>query len=123
MYARVNIPEQNPAAFLQRQEEKLRLYCANNAIEPGGFFIDQCSARTFERQGWQCLINALNHANGKPDLILFTTWDRFSRNAADGLETIKCLNNMGIEVLAVEQNGITSNDNISSKLLKLFLGK
>ena len=37
------------------------------------------------------------------DLLLFTKWDRFSRNAADAYGMISTLNKMGVEPQAIEQ--------------------
>ena len=37
------------------------------------------------------------------DLILFTKWDRFSRNAADAYQMINILRKLGVEPQAVEQ--------------------
>lgn len=45
----------------------------------------------------------LRKHKGKTDLILFTKWDRFSRNAGDAYQMIGTLRRLGIEPQAVEQ--------------------
>lgn len=40
---------------------------------------------------------------GKTDLILFTKWDRFSRNASDAYLMISALRKLGVEPMAIEQ--------------------
>jgi site-specific DNA recombinase len=37
------------------------------------------------------------------DLVLFTKWDRFSRNAGDAYAMINTLNRIGVEPQAIEQ--------------------
>ena len=41
--------------------------------------------------------------SSKTNLILFTKWDRFSRNAGDAYQMINILTKLGIEPQAVEQ--------------------
>ena len=45
----------------------------------------------------------LKKKSSKTNLILFTKWDRFSRNAGDAYQMINTLNKLGIEPQAVEQ--------------------
>ncbi|MBK6399576.1 MAG: recombinase family protein [Bacteroidetes bacterium] len=40
---------------------------------------------------------------GKIDLLLFTSWDRFSRNIAEAYEMIGILKKLGIQPYAIEQ--------------------
>jgi DNA invertase Pin-like site-specific DNA recombinase len=61
------------------------------------------SAKTFNRPAWQKLILELKKKRGQVDLILFTKWDRFSRNAGDAYMMIKILSDMDIEPQAIEQ--------------------
>lgn len=61
------------------------------------------SAKSFNRPEWTKLLAELKKRRTKPDLILFTKWDRFSRNAGDAYQMINILNNLGIEPQAVEQ--------------------
>ncbi|WP_233602933.1 recombinase family protein [Pedobacter sp. KBW06] len=61
------------------------------------------SAKTFERPQWKKLLLDLKKTRGKANLILFTKWDRFSRNTSDAYLMIKILNQLGVEPQAIEQ--------------------
>jgi site-specific DNA recombinase len=49
------------------------------------------------------LLTELRKGKGQSDLILFTKWDRFSRNAGDAYQMISTLRKLGIEPQAIEQ--------------------
>jgi DNA invertase Pin-like site-specific DNA recombinase len=119
LYLRVNTPMQNPTELMREQEEALRKYCRENEITADKVFKDHASAGTFNRPGWQQLVIDLTNSTGKPDLILFTTWDRFSRNAPEALTMIKALNKMGIEAMATTQGRAELYDPIEKLLLDL----
>ena len=61
------------------------------------------SAKTFNRPQWTKLLIDLRKHRGQSDLILFTKWDRFSRNAGDAYQMIGTLRKLGIEPQGVEQ--------------------
>src|SRR6202012_3867006 len=61
------------------------------------------SAKTFIHPEWQSLLANLKKKRGQIDLILFTKWDRFSRNAPDAYQMINTLKMLGIEPQAIEQ--------------------
>jgi len=62
------------------------------------------SAKTFIRPAWVTLLTDLRKTKGRfSDLILFTKWDRFSRNAGDAYQMISILKGIGIEPQAIEQ--------------------
>ena len=61
------------------------------------------SAKTFNRPQWTKLLIDLRKHRGQSDLILFTKWDRFSRNAGDAYQMIGTLRRLGIEPQGVEQ--------------------
>ena len=45
----------------------------------------------------------LNEVKQTPDVILFTKWDRFSRNAGDAYQMINILRKLGVEPQGIEQ--------------------
>ncbi|MGQ3087692.1 recombinase family protein [Flavobacterium sp.] len=61
------------------------------------------SAKTFKRPEWERLLGEVKKCKTRPDYVLFTKWDRFSRNAGDAYQMINILNGLGIEPQAVEQ--------------------
>jgi len=119
LYLRVNTPMKDPTELMREQEEVLRAYCRENKISADKVFKDHASAATFNRPGWQQLVLDLTNGTSKPDLILFTTWDRFSRNAPEALTMIKALKKIGIEVMATTQGRAELYDPIEKLLLDL----
>jgi site-specific DNA recombinase len=104
LYLRVSTDEQAEKGYsLRHQEETATKYCASQNIEVVGTYIDDHSAKTFERPEFQKLLFLLKTKKLSTDLLLFTKWDRFSRNAADAYGMISQLNKLGIEPQAIEQ--------------------
>jgi site-specific DNA recombinase len=91
------------ANSLQGQEEVLRQYCHIHNIKVRKVIFDVCSASTFNRPEWKKAFMEWRKNKGQVDLLLFTTWDRFSRNAGDALQMITALRSFGIEPQAVQQ--------------------
>jgi len=104
LYIRVSTDEQADKGYSQRsQEEVLRRYCEINNITIRKTIFEDHSAKTFIRPQWQGLLLNLRKQRGKVDLILFTKWDRFSRNAPDAYQMINTLKILGVEPQAIEQ--------------------
>ncbi|WP_209866739.1 recombinase family protein [Chitinophaga sp. OAE865] len=104
IYIRVSTDEQAEKGYSQRnQEEMLRRYCELNAIQVRKTIYEDHSAKTFNRPEWQKLLVDLRKHRGQADLILFTKWDRFSRNAGDAYQMISLLRKVGVEPQAIEQ--------------------
>lgn len=104
LYIRVSTDEQATKGYsLRTQEERLVKYCASNEIEIIDIISEDYSAKTFKRPSWSKLVTDLKHSKKRPDLIIFTRWDRFSRNAADAYYMITYLRKLGIEVKGIDQ--------------------
>lgn len=104
LYVRVSTDEQADKGYSQRdQEERLRKYCEINNIRIRKVVLEDHSAKTFKRPAWVGLLSDLRKQKGHTDLILFTKWDRFSRNAGDAYQMISTLRRLGVEPQAVEQ--------------------
>jgi len=104
LYIGVSTDEQADKGYSQRsQEEVLRRYCELNKITVRRTIFEDHSAKTFMRPEWQNLLVDLKNKRGQIDLVLFTKWDRFSRNAPDAYQMINTLKNLGIEPQAIEQ--------------------
>jgi len=104
LYIRVSTDEQADKGYSQRnQEETLRRYCEINSIQVRKAVFEDHSAKNFKRPQWDNLLTDLKKQKGKSDLILFTKWDRFSRNAGDTYQMISTLRRLGVEPQAVEQ--------------------
>jgi DNA invertase Pin-like site-specific DNA recombinase len=104
LYIRVSTDEQAiKGSSLKTQEELLRQYCNLKGITVDKLFIEDHSAKTFNRPVWKKLIARIKKAESSPDLLLFTRWDRFSRNTGDAYYAIKTLQQSGVNPIAIEQ--------------------
>lgn len=104
LYIRVSTDEQADKGYSQRsQADVLTKYCEINDIKVRRIVYEDHSAKSFERPEWKRLFLELKRYRGKSDLILFTKWDRFSRNASDAYQMISSLKKLGIEPQAIEQ--------------------
>ncbi len=104
LYVRVSTDEQADKGYSQRnQEEVLRKYCEINSIGIRDVIYEDHSAKTFIRPQWKKLLVNLKKHKNKTDLVLFTKWDRFSRNAGDAYQMINLLRKLGVEPQAIEQ--------------------
>ena len=106
LYIRVSTEEQAEKGYSQRdQEERLKKYCEIKNISIRNIFIEDHSAKTFKRPEWEKYLNYLrkNKKNKESTILLFTKWDRFSRNAGDAYQMINTLRTFWVEPEAIEQ--------------------
>ena len=104
LYIRVSTDEQADRGYSQRdQEERLRRYCENNSIDVGQVIFEDYSAKTFNRPEWVKLLYMLKKKSSRTNLLLFTKWDRFSRNAGDAYQMINILKKLNVDPQAIEQ--------------------
>jgi site-specific DNA recombinase len=104
LYIRVSTDEQADKGYSQRdQEERLQKYCENNKIKVRKVIFEDHSAKTFNRPEWNELLVDLKKKKEAVDFILFSKWDRFSRNAGDAYQMINTLRKLGVEPQAIEQ--------------------
>jgi len=104
LYVRVSTDEQAEKGYsLRSQQETLTRYCEQYHIKVREVFIEDYSAKTFFRPEWKKLMVHLRKHRGKSDLLLFTKWDRFSRNTSDAYQMIAYLKKLGVDPQAIEQ--------------------
>ncbi|MCO5286963.1 MAG: recombinase family protein [Chitinophagaceae bacterium] len=106
LYIRVSTDEQADKGYSQRdQEDRLRKYCGIKNIPVRYVYIEEHSAKSFKRPEWQKYLYNLRKSknNRTGTLLLFTKWDRFSRNAGDAYQMINLLRTFGVEPGAIEQ--------------------
>ena len=104
LYTRVSTDEQADKGFsLRDQEQKLLNYCSVNNMNVISIFRDDHSAKTFNRPEFKKLIGFVKKNKSEVDGLLFTKWDRFSRNTTESYNKIKNFNELGIIVNAIEQ--------------------
>lgn len=106
LYIRVSTDEQADKGYSQRdQEERLMRYCELKGYTVRNIYIEDYSAKTFNRPQWTKLIAGLRKQrnNKYTTLLLFTKWDRFSRNISQAYQTIDLLNTLRVEPQGIEQ--------------------
>lgn len=104
LYIRVSTDEQANIGYSQRhQDEILRRYCELNNIRVRKVIFEDHSAKSFNRPEWQKMMAEYKKRKGIINLILFTKWDRFSRNAGDSYAMLSTLQKLEIEAQAIEQ--------------------
>ncbi|GAA4032652.1 recombinase family protein [Flavobacterium cheonhonense] len=120
-YSRVSTDEQAENGFsLNHQEEMLKTYCKLNKYNISRHFREDYSAKNFDRPEWKVLMEYVKKNKNSIDMVLFTKWDRFSRNIEGALTVIRQLSEMGIEVNSIEQPLDLSIPD-SKVMLSLFL--
>lgn len=103
LMARVSSDEQALGYSLGIQEDNLKQYCQNNNIAVVSTFREDHSAKNFDRPEFQTFLTSAKKNKGQIDYLLFTTWDRFSRNIQDAYQMIDILKKLGIQPMAIQQ--------------------
>lgn len=101
--ARVSSDEQAKGYSLDVQSEALEKYCQRNGIEIVYTFREDHSAKNFDRPAFKEFMTHAKKNRGNIDLLLFTSWDRFSRNIQEAYKVIDSLRSLGIIPQAIEQ--------------------
>ena len=103
LYCRVSSDEQALGGSLDFQENSLKTYCNikgyNMVGEP---YREDHSAKNFNRPEIQKIMKFCKKNKGKVNAILFTKWDRYSRNLEFALTNIRFFKNLGIEINSTE---------------------
>jgi len=121
LYARVSTQDQADNGFsLAHQKAVLELYCQQKKFDILAEFREDHSAKDFNRPEWKRLLLYVKANKKNIDAILFTRWDRFSRNTEEAYRVIREFKNMGIEVNAIEQPLDTSQPD-SKVMLGIYL--
>ena len=103
LYTRVSTDEQANGYSLGVQYDQLVKYCLMNDIEIDNHFVEDHSAKTFNRPEFSKLLAYAKTKQKSIDYLLFVSWDRFSRNAPDAYEMLGRLHKLNIESQAIMQ--------------------
>ncbi len=105
LYTRVSTDEQAEKGFsLRHQKEQLEHYCNSKDYQIINHFQEDFSAKNFSaRPEFNKLLRFVESNKNKIDCLLFTKWDRFSRNIEAAYRMIRLFREMGIEVNSIEQ--------------------
>lgn len=105
IYTRVSTTEQKENGYsLRHQKEQLENYCNQKGLRIVAHFEEDHSAKNFSaRPEFQKMLRYIQSNQKKVDALLFTKWDRFSRNTEASYSMIRKLREMEIEVNCIEQ--------------------
>ena len=104
LYIRVSTDEQAVKGYSQRSQlERLVHYCKYNNLIITETIFEDYSAKTFNRPAWNRLMIKIKSLKNRPAIILFTYWDRFSRNITDAYLMLEKLGSMGVSLQAIDQ--------------------
>lgn len=105
MYRRVSTDEQKESGYsLQEQEARIIKYCEKNEWEIIADFEDDHSAKNFIRPQWKVLLDDIKSRKIKPNIIVITKIDRFSRDAFETHDMVKTLAKYNIRVFSITEN-------------------
>jgi DNA invertase Pin-like site-specific DNA recombinase len=111
--------EKNP--LLNYQEDKLRGYCEQNNIEVVKLFKNDNTAKT-NKDDFSELLEFAKKNTGLSNLLLFTTWNRLSRNGQVIYSLINQLAEFGIVLQAIEQPISLATDGEAKNMLAFYIG-
>lgn len=103
-YSRVSTDEQADKGYsLRDQQAKLESYCTTKNYIQFAHYEDDFSAKTFERPAFQKLLASIKKNKKTISKLVFTRWDRFSRNITEALIMIRELSAYGVTCEAIDQ--------------------
>ena len=103
-YSRVSTDEQADKGYsLRDQQAKLKDYCTAKNYIQFAHYEDDYSAKTFERPNFQKLLVSIKKNKKSISKLVFTRWDRFSRNITEALIMIRELSTYGVTCEAIDQ--------------------
>lgn len=85
------------------QEETLKKFALLHGYNIVGTIIKDCSVKNIESQSYNEIVQLLEEVHDQIDVLLFTRWDRLSRNSNEVQNIIRKLIELNIEFQAVEQ--------------------
>lgn len=105
IYTRVSTDEQAEYGFsLPHQKEAIEKYCEMNEIRIIKQYQEEFSGKDFNRPAFKELFEYAKDNKKDVDALIFSRWDRFSRNLEEALKYKRLFNNMGIEIMSIDQS-------------------
>jgi site-specific DNA recombinase len=121
LYRRVSTTDQKLNGHsLSTQNNNLREFARNNGMNVVREYMEDFSAKNFNRPEFRRMEEYVKNNKGKVDYILITNWDRFSRNIGDGLNVIYSMKALGVEINCTE-SWIDYNDPSHVLILSVYL--
>ena len=121
LYRRVSTTDQKLNGHsLNTQNNSLREFARINGMNVVREYMEDFSAKNFNRPEFRKLEEYVKKNKGKVDYILITNWDRFSRNIGDGLNVIYSMKALGVEINCTD-SWIDYNDPSHVLILSVYL--
>ena len=121
IYSRVSTDDQADFGYgRDHQRDVLKKYCEINNYGIAKEYLEDHSAKNFNRPEWKKLELYVKANRKNIKRILFTKWDRFSRNMEEAMRVLRKFRDWGIVVNAVEQPLDLSNPN-QKVMLSMYL--
>lgn len=90
--AYIRISDKDQSNFsIEGQQAYIQKHCNSNNINTIATFIDGRSAKNFDRPNWKKLEDFIKQHHQQVNYLIVVKYDRFSRNAAQGLQKIEWL--------------------------------
>ena len=122
LYRRVSTTDQKDKGnSLISQSQRLYEFCSRNSMEIIKDYEEDYSAKNISRPSLSELIKFVTQNKHKVDFILIQKWDRFSRNALQGMTIIAQLKGLDIEVNATEE-WVNHNDPNQQIMYMIYMG-
>lgn len=121
IYCRVSTTEQKDNGYsLKEQERHLIEYCKKNNIKIIKKYIEDYSAKNFNRPEFFKLFKYATQNKSSIDYLLVYKWDRFSRNVTESYEYIDKFQKLSIEVNSINE-WIEHSNHMSQYMLAFSL--
>jgi DNA invertase Pin-like site-specific DNA recombinase len=111
LYARVDkgADAVGEPSLLHKQLDELKDFCEENTLKVNGVYSEVHHGATFDRERFQEMLTDLETEMVEADAILFTTWDRFSRNLDAALVMMRQLRKLGVKTVCIRDMKSKSN--------------
>ncbi len=120
LYARVATLDEciDRPTKLDLQLDELLAFCKKENIQVEICYREIGSGANFNRRVFSNILLNIERGYVKADLLLFTSWDRFSRNAPAALEMIKTLRKLGLQAKSINELNVEERENLLRQALK-----
>lgn len=111
IYARVSTDEQAEKGY-SREEQLTRMqrFCATENINIAAEFLEDHSAKTFNRPEFNKLMQLLKAKKLQADTLIVTKIDRFTRNLFEAFNVVKELGKYGVQVYSLAEGLLDYNN-------------
>ncbi len=111
IYARVSTDEQAEKGYSRGEQlNRMQRFCATENINIAAEFLEDHSAKTFNRPEFNKLLQLLKTKKLQADTLIITKIDRFTRNLFDAFNVVKDLEKLGVQVYSLAEGLLDYNN-------------